>query len=112
MLPGDDADDGIARTFALMADAPDEILLAIFLRYGRPLAVDMPAEASGAPRHLLTASDGSTALVRLLRILGFGDVIPNDYLVLEAGDADPVAVPAPHFSAALTAVLRAAVQGS
>ena len=51
--------------------------------------------------------------MRVLQVLGYGDVIPNDYLVLEggagaAGDDAPLAVPGPHFAGALEALARAA----
>jgi hypothetical protein len=103
-----DAAAGIARTFAQMATVRPEVVLGIFARYGRPLAVTMPAAAPDDQRHLLIGPDGAETVVRLLRVLGFGDVIPNDYFVLEPSAGEPLAVPGPLFSAALAALARAA----
>jgi hypothetical protein len=93
-------------------------VLAIFRRYGRPLEVTMPAPAADDRRASLALPGGGTAVVRVLQVLGYGDVIPNDYIVLEGGGQDgnkgasgddaPVAVPGPHFSGALEALARAA----
>jgi hypothetical protein len=103
-----DPDDGVARSFAQMAAVPPGVVLGIFSRYGRPLAVTMPAAAPDDQRHPLVGPDGAKAVVRVLRVLGFGDVIPNDYFVLEPDAGEPLAVPGPLFSAALTALARAA----
>jgi len=102
-----DPDDGVSRSFAQMAAVPPGVVLGIFSRYGRPLAVTMPAAAPDDQRHQLLGPDGA-AVVRVLHVLGFGDVIPNDYFVLEPDAGEPVAVPGPLFSAALTALARAA----
>jgi hypothetical protein len=103
-----DPDDGIARSFDQMATVSPGLVLGIFSRYGRPLAVAMPPAGADDRRHLLVRPDGAGAVVRVLRVLGFGDVIPNDYFVMEPDDGEPVAVPGPLFSAALTALARAA----
>jgi hypothetical protein len=103
-----DPDDGVARSFAQMAAVPPGVVLGIFARYGRPLEVAMPPAAPDDQSHELVGPDGATAIVRVLRVLGFGDVIPNDYFVLETDDDEPVAVPGPLFSAALTALATAA----
>ena len=72
----------------------------------------MPAPAADDRRASLALPGGGTATVRVLQVLGYGDVIPNDYFVLEGGDGpdgeDPVAVPGPHFAGALEALARAA----
>lgn len=65
----------------------------------------MPAPEPDDRRHDLA---GSTSRVRVLQVMGYGDVIPNDYFVLEPGDGEPIAVPGRLFSAALEALVRAA----
>jgi hypothetical protein len=102
----DDGEAGIARTFAQMATVPPGVVLGIFARYGRPLAVTMPAAAPDDQRHTVIGPDGAETVVRVLRVLGFGDVIPNDYFVLEPSSGEPLAVPGPLFSAALAALAR------
>ena len=49
----------------------------------------MPPAAADDQRALLALPDGGTARVRVLQVLGYGDVIPNDYFVLERGE-DPL----------------------
>lgn len=106
--------DAIDTVFARIAALPPEVVLAIFRRYGRPLEVTMPAPAADDRRASLALPGGGTAVVRVLQVLGYGDVIPNDYIVLEgrgadaAGDDAPLAVPGPHFAGALEALARAA----
>jgi hypothetical protein len=90
-----------------MADVSPEALLAIFRRYGRPLDVAMPAPAADDQRHVLGAPEAPSAVVRVLQVRGYGDVIPNDYFVLEPRGADAVAVSGPFFAAALEALARA-----
>jgi hypothetical protein len=102
-----DPDDGVARGFALMAALPPALVLAVFDRYGRPLAVTMPEATPDDQRHPVVRPDGSEAVVRVLRVLGFGDVIPNDYFVLEPAVGEAVAVSGPAFGAALAALARA-----
>lgn len=111
-------DDALDRVFARIAALPPEVVLAIFRRYGRPLDVKMPAPAADDRRAALALPGSGTAVVRVLQVLGYGDVIPNDYIVLEgggqdgneaaAGDDAPLAVPGPHFAGALEALARAA----
>ena len=72
-----DPDDGVALSFTQMAAVPPGVVLGIFSRYGRPLSVAMPAAAPDDQRHSLVGPDGATAVVRVLRVLGFGDVIPQ-----------------------------------
>ena len=83
-------------------------MLAIFRRYGRPLAVEMPPPVGDDRRAVLKLPDGQTATVRVLQVMGYGDVIPNDYFVLEIVGEDPVAVTGPFFASALEALARAA----
>ena len=111
-------EDALPATFAQIAAMPPEAVLAIFRRYGRPLAVDMPAPAADDQRAILewpaggSAESGrapeTTATVRVLQIMGYGDVIPNDYFVLEGAGDEPLAVAGPFFAAALEALARAA----
>jgi hypothetical protein len=98
----------LPRTFARLAALPPDAVLAIFHRYGRPLAVEMPAPAADDQHARLERPGAAPATVRVLQVLGYGDVIPNDYFVLELGDETPVAVSAPFFAAALEALARAA----
>ena len=92
---------------------PPDAVLAIFRRYGRPLAVEMPAPAADDQRAVLAlpgsgaAAAGPSGTVRVLQVMGYGDVIPNDYFVLELAGEEPVAVAGPFFAAALEALARA-----
>jgi hypothetical protein len=83
-------------------------VLGIFARYGKPLAVTMPPEAADDQRALVALPDGGAAPVRMLQVLGYGDVIPNDYFVLERPGEDALAVAGPLFARALEALARAA----
>jgi hypothetical protein len=83
-------------------------VLAVFRRYGKPLAVPMPPVEADDQRAELAVAGGGAARVRVLQVRGYGDVIPNDYFVLERGDEDPVAVAGPMFSGAIEALARAA----
>jgi hypothetical protein len=96
---------------------PPDAVLAIFRRYGRPLAVAMPPPAADDRRAVLERPAGSPAegpgmaapaTVRVLQVMGYGDVIPNDYFVLERAGEEPLAVAGPFFAAALEALARAA----
>jgi hypothetical protein len=92
---------------------PPDAVVAIFRRYGKPLAVGMPPPADNDQRAVLAWPDGArpaggAATVRVLQVMGYGDVIPNDYFVLEAAGEEPVAVAGPFFAAALEALARAA----
>ena len=112
------AEDTLPDTFARVAAMPPDTVLAIFRRYGRPLAVAMPPAAADDQRAVLALADRRTAdggpgleasaTVRVLQVMGYGDVIPNDYFVLEAAGEEPVAVAGPFFAAALEALARAA----
>jgi len=87
---------------------PPDTVVAIFRRYGKPLAVQMPPPAADDHRAVLEWPSAAPATVRVLQVMGYGDVIPNDYFVLEATGEEPVAVAGPFFSAALEALARAA----
>jgi hypothetical protein len=107
--PDPSGDDSLPRTFARIAAMPPDAVLAIFRRYGRPLAVEMPVAAADDRRAILDRPGGAPATVRVLQVMGYGDVIPNDYFVLEPGAGEtPVAVTGPFFAAALEALARAA----
>ena len=86
---------------------PPDAVLAVFRRYGRPLAVAMPPAAGDDQRAVLEWPAGALATVRVLQVMGYGDVIPNDYFVLELVDEEPLAVAGPFFAAALEALARA-----
>ena len=96
---------------------PPDAVLAIFRRYGRPLAVEMPPPAADDQRTVLAWPAGASAdsarppgvsaTVRVLQVMGYGDVIPNDYFVLELAGEEPLAVAGPFFAAALEALARA-----
>lgn len=102
-------DEILPATFARVAGMPPDAVLAIFRRYGRPLAVAMPAPAADDQVAVLTLpGEGPPATVRVLQVMGYGDVIPNDYFVLEVPGQEPVAVAGPFFAAALEALARAA----
>jgi hypothetical protein len=112
-------EDTLPATFARVAALPPDAVVAVFRRYGRPLAVAMPPPAAddqravlqwaaGAPTTGGPAAGSAAATVRVLQVMGYGDVIPNDYFVLEMTGEEPVAVAGPFFAAALEALARAA----
>jgi hypothetical protein len=112
-------DEALPATFARIAAMPPDAVLAIFRRYGKPLAVAMPPPAADDQRAVLewpgatpgqrgSSSGSASATVRVLQVMGYGDVIPNDYFVLERSGEEPVAVAGPFFAAALEALARAA----
>lgn len=100
--------EGLGVTFARIAAMSPDAVLAIFRRYGRPLAVAMPPPGADDRRAALQRPGGEPATVRVLQVMGYGDVIPNDYFVLEIAGEDAVAVTGPFFSSALEALARAA----
>ena len=107
-----DKQDALPGTFARVAAMPPDAVLAIFRRYGRPLAVEMPAPAADDHRAVLAlpgsgAAAGPSGTVRVLQVMGYGDVIPNDYFVLEVTGEEPLAVAGPFFAAVLEALARA-----
>jgi hypothetical protein len=103
-----DAQDGLASTFARIGAMSPDAVLAIFRRYGRPLAVDMPPSVADDRRAVVQRAGDEPATVRVLQVMGYGDVIPNDYFVLEVAGEDAVAVTGPFFASALEALARAA----
>jgi len=93
----------------LIAVVPPKAVLGIFARYGKPLAVPMPPVAADDQRALITVpGGGGEASVRVLQVRGYGDVIPNDYFVLERPGEDALLVAGAMFSGALEALARAA----
>jgi len=109
-LPGLSQPPEIDATFALIAAMPPKTVLGIFNRYGKPLAVSMPPVAADDQRALLALPGGGEARVRVLQVRGYGDVIPNDYFVLERDGEDALIVAGSMFSAALEALARALSQ--
>ena len=87
---------------------PPKAVLGIFSRYGKPLAVAMPAVEADDQRVELALPDGGAASVRVLQVRGYGDVIPNDYFVLERDGQDALIVAGGMFAGALAALARAA----
>ena len=83
-------------------------MLAVFRRYGKPLAVAMPPVAADDQRAELAVPGGGSARVRVLQVRGYGDVIANDYFALERADEDTLIVAGAMFSGALAALARAA----
>ena len=81
-------------------------ILATFERYARPLAAAPPPP--GDPIVELALTGGQRGRLRGFRFRAYGDVEPNDYLLLERDDAEPLAAPAPLLSAALLHLARAA----
>lgn len=68
-----------------------------------------PAEADDQRAELAVPDGGAApAIVRVLQVRGYGDVIPNDYFVLERAGEDALAVAGPLFAGALAALARAA----
>ena len=87
---------------------PPKAVLGIFNRYGKPLAVPMPPVAADDQRASLPLPAGGEASVRVLQVRGYGDVIPNDYFVLERPGEDGLIVAGGMFAGALEALARAA----
>ena len=106
-------EDTLPATFARVAAIPADAVVAVFRRYGRPLAVEMPPPDADDQRAVLEwpvdagPAPAATATVRVLQVMGYGDVIPNDYFVLEMTGEEPVAVAGPFFAAAIEALARA-----
>jgi hypothetical protein len=100
--------DAIDEALALAQALPAEVVAALFARYGKPLAEGPPPLADGE-RHLPLAAGGlDGAVVRVVNVRTAVDVIGNDWFVLEAAGAEPLAVAGPLFAAALAALTRAA----
>jgi hypothetical protein len=99
----DAIDEALAQAQAL----PGAVVVALFARYGKPLAEAPPPLVAGE-RQLPLAGDGlGDAIVRVLSVRTAVDVIGNDWFVLEATGAEPLAVAGPLFAAALAALTRA-----
>lgn len=92
----------------MIAVVPPKAVLGIFARYGRPLAVPMPPVAADDQQAVLAVPGGGEASVRVLQVRGYGDVIPNDYFVLERAGEDGLIVAGAMFAGALEALARAA----
>lgn len=93
---------------------PASALERVFARYGKPLdAASLPAAFGEPPdddaRPLVCgAGTRVTEVIRRFRFMPYGWVHPADYLLLERGDAEPLAAPAPLVASALAALARAA----
>jgi hypothetical protein len=98
------ARDAIDEALALAQALPANVVVALFERYGRPLA-DAPPPLLDGERHLPLA-DG--AIVRVISVRTAVDVIANDWFVLATGTAEPLAMAGPLFAAAIAALTRAA----
>lgn len=99
--------DAIDEALATAQALPATAVAALFTRYGKPLA-EAPPPLAADERHLPLAGDGlAGAIVRVLSVRTAVDVIGNDWFVLEAVGAEPLAVAGPLFAAALAALLRA-----
>jgi hypothetical protein len=78
---------------------PRGALAAVFARYARPLDVAVPSDASDA-----SVSDGAGTRLRAFSFMRWGDVHPQEYILLESPATEPVAAPAPLIAAALSAL--------
>jgi hypothetical protein len=85
---------------------PITAVTAIFARYGKPLAAAAPPLAADDQQIPLTLPTGASATVRAFSFRGWGSVLPEDYLLLTADGAEPLAAPAPLVAAALSALAR------
>lgn len=103
-----DEPDAIAEVLARARQLPPDAVAALFRRYGRPLAVELPPAAPDDRAVELALPDGAIATVRLLQVRTAVDVIANDWFVLAAPAAEPLAIAGPLFAAALAALARAA----
>jgi hypothetical protein len=100
----DAIDEALAQAKAL----PAIVVAALFARSDRPRAETPPPPVAGE-RHLLLTGEGLTAaIVRLLNVRSTVDVIDSDWLVPEAGGAEPLAVADPLFAAALATLTHTA----
>lgn len=98
-----DAPDAIDETLALAQRLPAGAIAGVFARYGKPF--DLPDDGDPA-RVAIALTDERTAILRLARIRTPVDVIANDWFVLDAPDADSLAMPGPLFAAAVAALTR------
>ncbi len=100
--------DAIEEALALVRQLPAGVVAALFGRYGKPLEGALPALAPGDRWAEIAVAQGQVAVVRVLQVRTAVDVIANDWFVLDAPGADPLAVAGPLFAAALRALSRAA----
>jgi len=99
------AEDGalVVRVAGESTLLPMSVLEAVMARYGKPLEDGVPLPP-GAP----SVDLGDGGVLRLVRILGFYDVIAKDYLVWTRDGHEPLAELATAVSAALVHFVRAA----
>jgi hypothetical protein len=83
---------------------PLRAIEAVFARYGKELAVAIPERTE----NLALALPTGKAHLRAFRFLGYGDVLPTDYLIFDGEGRPPLVAPAPLVADALTALARAA----
>lgn len=94
-------DAGVARAL------PVEALFAVFRRYGKPLSEPLPPHA--LDDQLVRVARAS---LRAFEVMGFGEVLPADYLLWEVDGEEPLAAPAPLIAEALGALARAVAHGA
>jgi hypothetical protein len=100
--------DAIDEALALAGALPATVVVALFRRYGKPLAEALPPVAADE-RSLALAGDGlDGAVIRVLNVRTAVDVIGNDWFILQTNGDEPLAVAGPLFAAALAALTRAA----
>lgn len=111
---GDDAARGpsapgpIEEALARAAMLPGPALAALFARYGKPLDEPLPPAGADEPRLDVAAAEGVVATVRVVNVRTMVDVIGNDWFVLDAVGAAPLAMPGPLFASAVAALTRKA----
>jgi hypothetical protein len=95
-------DDPIAEALSQATRLQAGAVTAVFQRYGKPLAVDLPPRA--ADDESVTVDDGT---LRVIEVRTPVDVIANHWFVLERAGSEPLAMPGPLFAAAMAALTRA-----
>jgi hypothetical protein len=95
-------EDPIAEVLA-RAQRLADVVVAVFRRYGKPLAADLPGEAARVDIQL---SDGTIAVMRACRVRTPVDVIANDWFILELPGEEPLAMPGMLCASALAALDR------
>jgi len=108
VIDDDDGLDAIDEALARARALPPTVVASLFARYGRPLAAPPPLLGADERRLPLAADGLAAAIVRVVSVRTAVDVIANDWFVLEADGAEPLAVAGPLFAAALAALTRAA----
>jgi hypothetical protein len=98
--------DPVEEVLTMARQLPARAVVAVFQRYGKPLADELPPIEAEDQRAELTLDDGARVVVRVLNVRTPVDVIGNDWFILQGEEA--LAVPAPLFAAALAALARAA----